>query len=407
MTDKKHSEIGASKAKEWFNCPGSVRLQKLGYNRTNIAAIKGNEAHDIAEQVLNIGKQTNFHFKGNSQVKELLDTLEHDMQEAVKLYVNTILNDIVQFVEQNPEQAKHFDVEKHLLVEQFLTSKLHENLYGTADAILILPTKFIVYDFKTGTGEDVHASNNLQLKYYTLLAWESLGFYCEEMENVIVQPRLSEYMDKEDLGPIRRADLNKDELVKFRNELIEAVGKVYQSELILNKGDHCKWCTAHGICPEYNKILTKTTNSNFELPNLKRMTVKRMKDILTHKKQIENFLKALQRHVQEGVLHGDIDPEKVGFKVVEGRPGNRAWKNEQRVVKYLTSKEIDPYKTSVVSPAQVFARIKARPDKKEIEDILNENIERPEGKPSLVPIDAAGEALSTRQLVENDYEVIE
>ena len=83
---REHSEIGASGAKRWMNCPGSVRLCRTIPNESSAAAEEGTAAHELAETCL----------KSGQDAVEFIDrtvhgfTVDEDMAEAVQVYLDYI-----------------------------------------------------------------------------------------------------------------------------------------------------------------------------------------------------------------------------------------------------------------------------------------------------------------------------
>jgi len=65
MPPKKHSDIGASSAGRWLNCPGSVKLLQDVPRKDSVYAQSGTAQHYIAEKCLRERKDA-IYFRGHN-----------------------------------------------------------------------------------------------------------------------------------------------------------------------------------------------------------------------------------------------------------------------------------------------------------------------------------------------------
>lgn len=244
-----HSKIGASSMKRWAACPGSVKLSEGVESRSSEFAAEGTMAHAVAEAWLNGDEpQSGDLFKWDDHGKACQAILDDTMIEHVGVYLDAV-------------HERCDGKRENLLVEQkFHLKDLHEDLFGTSDAIVWQPAarRLSVIDLKYGAGVPVEVRDNPQLLYYGLGAllanpqWKPA-----EVEVVIVQPRCPH----ED-GPVRSHVVPVVDLIDFAGELVDAVKRVeqatreFQADLdqweleFLSPGDHCRWCPAAGLpCP--------------------------------------------------------------------------------------------------------------------------------------------------------------
>lgn len=71
-----HSKVGASSAKRWMACPGSVRLSEGIESKSSKFSIEGTQAHALAEQWLTAG--------------ECPVNADQEMAENVRVYVDWV-----------------------------------------------------------------------------------------------------------------------------------------------------------------------------------------------------------------------------------------------------------------------------------------------------------------------------
>lgn len=373
-----HSEIGASSAYRWTVCQGSVQLCRDIPQTTSEYAEEGTRVHEICEQILNIGLKNDFVLKNNKEVKEIFEPLTDEVKECVKLYVNTIVSDLSKF--KNPS----------CFVEQKLVNlKIHENMYGTADFVIVdeKDNKAAIYDYKHGAGVFVKADNNKQLQYYASCLNSMYGI--TNIECVIVQPRTEDYQDTEDLGKVRRVLYDEKQIKEINKYFYRCIQQVYSLRAVRNSyevlhiGDHCQFCPALATCPaQYKNAIELAKNDfkdgeAFQLPEVKGMSLSEIKKVLMYGDQLTNFVKAVNKHALDLMLGGvPID----GYKVVEGRKGFRKWVDEKQVQIFLNHNGVDPFEKKLKTPAQVEKEIKDKKVKKQINDFCTQN----EGKATLV-----------------------
>lgn len=241
MTDavpEGHSKHGASSADRWWpdHCPGSVRLSEGMPDHKSEYAAEGTVAHGIAEEALRSGLNVE-RFIGEVRVVDgYRIKVDEEMTDAVAEYVTTVRQDI------KPGDVYGFEVKFHL-------KQLHEDLWGTSDAVVYSPAAYLlrVYDYKHGAGKRVEVVDNPQLKYYGLGAAlsERFGGAVKEVELVIVQPRCDHPE-----GAVRRWRIPAVDLIDFSADLLHAVWTTERNDASIRPGEWCQWCPAAGKpCP--------------------------------------------------------------------------------------------------------------------------------------------------------------
>lgn len=363
----KHSNLGASGAERWFNCSGSVELQKGIPNTSSEAAKEGTLAHELAEQIL-LGET-------NIALEKLKNQESQEMLDAVWVYTDYVLNKV-----KKPNQELHVE-------RQFDLSFIHEGMFGTNDACIIdRGTKTLeIIDYKHGEGKYVEVENNLQLLYYALGAYYNLAIDrllpLSNIKLTIVQPRFK------GADPIRSWEIDVKTLLEFEGTLRQKVKKVLENPE-LKMGEWCRWCTAKAVCPLQKSKALEVARANFgvdkklQLPEIKALTNKELSEVLNYKKDINSWLIAVEKEA----LRLAIDGEDIHGYAVSTKKTHRKWSVEdKKLIEFLTQaglaeKEI----LQVITPSQVEKKLSKI--NKEYKSLVDELTIRPKGADTLVRI---------------------
>lgn len=306
---QKHSKIGASGAKRWMSCPGSVRLSDGIANRTSEYAAEGTAAHTLAENCLRTGTPVQ-NWKGKSIEGFVVNT---DMAEAVNVYIESCNTDF------QPGDEQEFEV-------RFALSELHTGLFGTADRVRYRPaTRTLrITDYKHGAGVPVEVEENPQLMYYALGAIYHSKLPVWDVELEIIQPRCP-HPD----GPVRMWKTDIIELIEFADKLKEAAFATEDPEAPLVTGEHCRWCPAAGFCPALAKKALKAAQTDFG-PALA-YEPGELAEALEILPTVEQWVKSVRAFAYEEALAGRIPP---GHKLVEKR-ATRKWRDDEKAASAL------------------------------------------------------------------------
>ena len=310
-----HSKLGASSAKRWMNCPGSVALIDLCPPQASTAfSVEGTTAHDLAEKCLN------------------------DMTLAPSDFIGKKINDF----EITKEMAGHVDgyiayiqklvrdTEGELLIEhKFHLNHLHPDLYGTCDAVIMEEFGTLhVVDLKYGAGVYVDAERNEQIMYYALGALR-LGDFSNVRLHVY-QPRI-----ETDGEPYRTWDIHPKDLFEFGKLLKEKAMLAKKKNAPLLPGDYCRFCAAAGLCPALQSTAMEAAKSDFKddaLPSVEALSLERIAKIVELKPTIEKWLKS----VKDLALLKMYAGEKIeGLKLVRSN-SRREWRDEAKAAEYLS-----------------------------------------------------------------------
>lgn len=211
----------------WANCPGSVRESDGLPNVSSPAAEEGTLAHSIAAELLEHPERR--------LAMELL--YEKEMLDYIQMYLDVIeITDAPGRTVLGIEEA--FD----------MSTTLHPRLFGTTDtwAYYLDQRLLRVYDLKYGK-KAVKVSENLQLLYYATGALLRLPFPVDEIELVVVQPRVPRY--GEVVFRWRFPFLEK--MLDFIAYLVERAQATEALNAPLVTGSWCFFCPANtaGTCP--------------------------------------------------------------------------------------------------------------------------------------------------------------
>lgn len=345
MTQKAHSKIGASSCYRWWECPGSVGLSADLIKVSSPYADEGTAAHEAVEVSLK-----NWEHPGMLLGKNTRNGIEvdEDMVNCAEHMMEVIAEDFFKHFGFNPKADKLKD---YLMVEKkFDLSHIHEGLFGTNDACLLIPfTKLYVYDFKYGQGVAVDVENNKQLMYYALGALEG-NDDINEIELVIVQPRAFHVK-----GPVRRWCITREEIMQFKAELIEHADDALSLDAPLNEGYWCKFCPALGVCPQVAGVASQLAKADFTkpttpaLPTPESLTVEQLASVLAKTDLLGDWIKGVEAYAQGLLEAGRAVP---GFKLVRKR-AIRKWADEGKVESVFKHLGKELYETKLKSPAQL------------------------------------------------------
>lgn len=350
MSETKHAVLSPSSSSRWMSCPGSVVLEEGEPNNDNEYSREGTLAHAVAAHCLQHGVDaagiTSWDLPDRTGLVKK-ETVSEEMREYVQEYVD--------FVREKAEGH-------HLLVEQGLDLSWLTNepdAIGTADAVIIHQNGETLHliDFKYGFNE-VPAQDNSQLRIYGLAAgdvFEMLGDY-KNFKLGIYQPRINNIDD--DI-------LTLEEMKKFEEEVRAAVKRVEEArksnslEGFLKTGKHCKWCRAAAKCPKLTQEIIDMTGVDFEDETQHELIDPvDLAKVGAKLELLEGFLKSARRKIEAEIFAGR--PVK-GWKLVEGKKGNRAWIDDddvKKAMKKLGIKEADMTVLNLLSPAKLEKKLK-------------------------------------------------
>ncbi len=353
----RHSLLSASSSHRWINCPPSARLCESYEDKSSDYAAEGTDAHSLCEYKL----------------KSALGIEAQDPTENLIYYneeMEDCANSYAAYVMELVEAAKEKSADPVVLIEQHLDySRFVESGFGTGDCVIVADGTLHIVDYKHGKGVQVEADNNPQMMLYALGALEIFdGIYdIDTVSMTIYQPRRAN---------VSTFAMAKDDLYQWVEETLKPAAELaYAGEGDFKCGDWCQFCKAKQDCrkrAEYNMELAKY---DFQLPPL--LTDEDIEIILDRIDGLVSWVNDIKEYALQAAVGGK---EWHDWKLVEGR-SNRRYTDENVVASTVTAAGFDPYERKVLGVTAMTSLL----GKKRFEEVLGGYIEKPQGKPTLVP----------------------
>jgi hypothetical protein len=276
----------------------------------------------------------------------------------------------LEFITKQVQVAKQSCPDPQVLVEQRLDfTRWVPESFGTADCIIVSDGTMTVVDFKYGLGILVEAENNSQMRMYALGAlhlFESL-YDIQTIRMIIFQPRRDN---------VSIAEIATDALLQWAEEiLIPAATLATNGEGDYKAGKHCQFCKIKAICRKRAEYNLQLAQYDFAVPDI--LADDEISMILDRADIFIGWINDIKDYALEQAISGKQYP---GYKVVEGR-SNRRYTNSDAVAAAVTDAGYDPYEKKLMG---VTAMTKLLGTKK-FNTLLGSLIEKPQGKPTLVP----------------------
>lgn len=365
-----HALLSPSGAKKWLSCAASLACEKDIPNTSGKSAVTGTACHTIAEVHLNayirgtalpLEREVGAYVldEGKGQIKALISP----MKGAV-----LITADMIEQVRKYTDYCKAIiDVATYAKLEMRvnLTEVLHPGYegvetFGTADLVAVLEKAntdehmLIIGDLKTGRHR-VEAKENKQLMLYALGVYRRLKrrYNIKNIRLVIFQPYA---------GGAAEWDISVEGLELFakfaQKRALLALDAYSRGKKNLKASDFrptvegCQWCRFSEQCAArtktVNSVLAEELEDDFALELTPEQLVSEYEKLPLLRQHIDKVEKAMSAALHSG--------KKVpGYKLVEGRPGNRSWSDEKWVEELAARHNVDMdllTKKSVMSPTE-------------------------------------------------------
>jgi hypothetical protein len=356
-------------------CPGSVTLEADIPDSSSAYAREGTAAHELAAMVLEDTSSTANDYVGkkiafNDHGEDVLWPITKEMAEYV--------DDYVKFVRERAE-GKILHVECKLSIGH-ITSE--DGATGTSDVVIIDREQeaIEVIDLKYGMGVRVDAEHNAQMQMYALGAlyeYELISDF-SWVTMVIHQPRLNH---------VSEWNIPVDQLLRFGDEARNAADRVRWEEPTFNAGEkQCRFCKAKAVCPALRAEVTEIVGGAATLEDFTPEVVDSQTGdnylpmAMSKVGMVEDWCKAVRAEVERRLLAGQtVD----GYKLVEGRKGNRAWSDEgavEQLFKSFRLRQEEMYDFKLISATKAEKLLKENPKRWAKTEQL---ITRSDGKPSV------------------------
>ena len=376
-----HAGLSASGSKRWLSCPPSARLERKFPDKAGEAAQEGTLAHALAEARIRC-------WIGELSLRELAVRTETIFRDP--LYSPEMDEYVQEYVDLCTEKIN--EAQGVALVEERLDfSRWVRNGFGTGDMVIIGDGVLEIVDLKYGKGVPVSAEGNTQMQLYALGAIEQYG-YIYDFDHVrmsIFQPRN---------GGLSTQLLSVHELLAWGESIKPIAELAYEGKGDFKAGDHCRFCRAAAQCKalaDYNMEIAKLEFRDADL-----LTDDEVSFVLERVDGLVRYAEKIKTHALEEALKGHRWP---GFKVVEGR-SNRKITDEKKAAALLRKAG---YADDVIYKPiemQTITALEKIVTKKKFGELLGSVVEKPPGKPTLVPED---DKRPEYDPVQSEFEVME
>lgn len=358
-----HYTLSPSGAHRWMTCIGSAKMEEGLPDDPSEYADEGTAAHMLAKIAWDEGRDTAAYVGRRLDLGHKTWEVTEEMADEVRKYLNTL-----KALSVNGETFTEVEIPiAHITGEADSVS--------TSDAIIVdvANKELIGADLKYGMGIRVFAKDNPQLMLYLLGEYDvySLVYDITQVRGIIHQPRL-DHVDEwtwtiAELEEFREKVRDK---AKMATEVLALTDKVEIERWLLPGKHQCQFCKAKGgndmfpdMCPALSKKVEKDIGADFEalveggtklVDELVPQTADGIGVKMDATDLMEIYIKAVRARVETLLLQGmKVMSPSGGYKLVEGRQGNRAWASADEAEKLLKSfrlKTEEMYDLKVISP---------------------------------------------------------
>ena len=424
-----HSYWSASKFESLMLCPGKIVLEDGAPDNTNAYAAEGTAAHQVLTWALQeerpaaayTGRLIHLNDAGkpcepDAAVYQF--EVDEEMAEHVQVCIDYVTDlrgdDGVVFADIRVNYSTYLDVAE-------------DTAWGTADVIIARGAELIVVDFKYGRGVEVDADGNPQMSLYglgALQAYQGLVADFERVRMAISQPRVKRAPSEwdcsvEELEAWGRSTARSAVATCVNAKMYEK-GAEWQSTFLRPAEKACKFCKAKATCPALRDEVAATVSTLGATPatpdefaEIEMATADALKHAdehwlaaaLSKVDLIEDWCKSVRAETERRLLAGQAVP---GWKLVQGKKGNRAWSKPadvEALFKSMRLKESEMYDFKLISPATAEKLAKAKVIGPRQWPKVQELITQSEGKAHVAPDSDSRPALAVTPVVDDFTDV--
>lgn len=383
-SQRNHALLSASGAGKWLNCTPSAKLEdEYGEKIDSVYAQEGTLAHELSElylrrDTLNSISEQDF----DQHLEEIManDLFNEEMLEVVPIYTDYCIAELGAAQEDNPYAV--MEIEQKLDLTEYVPES-----FGTADCIIINDDLLEIIDLKYGKGVPVYADWNKQLMLYGLGALHKYDtmYDIENVRLTIVQPRIDN---------ISSFLISVAELRKWAEEELKPKAQLaFNGEGELNAGDWCRFCAVRNQCRKLYEQQFKIAQHEFAEPAL--LTDDEIADIVRRTPKLIEWANSITEYAQAKAI--TENKQWPGLKLVEGI-SRRKWVDEDQASNTifarcpeLTEDEVFNMKLKPITSIEKIV------GKKRFAELLSDVVIKPQGKPTLVPLEDKRPAMGYAQ----------
>lgn len=376
-----HALLSPSASHRWLNCTAAPLLEEKMPNKDTDYTKEGTLAHAYCAKALKglLGRRTVAEDEEIAQLHGAYFT--NDMLDHVETYATIVGDKYTRAVRKVKDSV--------LLVEERLDfTRWVPESFGTADALVISDDLMEVIDFKYGKGVEVSATWNPQMMIYALGALAAFEdeYNIRRVRMTIIQPRLNNLSEFE----IEVAGLKwwaGNVLTPKAEEAISGKGKQYT-------GEWCRFCRCKTTCAKLagecfaiaEQFADKETVSDEDMATV----------ILPKLATIKAWASAMEEYALDEALKGK---QYEGYKLVEGR-SIRKITDPAELAARLLDNGFERDKIYKPEELETITTLEKLVGKKTFAELSKGVVDKPAGKPTLVPESDKREALNSAQ---NDF----
>jgi hypothetical protein len=387
-----HAILSPSASKRWGSskgCPASAARSVGIVSKSNAASRKGTAKHMVSAICLEknlepasfLGRLVVFVSEVDAPNKERecfaedvnLDTVilqaEFQVDDEFISHCEIYVNYVREYV---ALCGGEMFVEQRLSIEHITKEK---DAKGTTDALVITPKVLTVIDAKFGVGrvnafdqvlravvnpvtgeitEPAVLEPNSQLAMYADagLVEHAMFYDFERVTLIIVQPALKH---------VSEFSLSVPELKAYIEKLRAAADATRDPNAEFNPtSDNCFFCPARLTCAAREAFVLNAVLGDFDdltFAEAKVVKANEIGDLYDKLGLIRGWCDDVEERVMAALDNGQVVRRADGlrYKLVSGKPGNRAWSDEQRALELMTEmrlKDSQMYTMNLISPTQ-------------------------------------------------------
>lgn len=381
-----HAKLSPSGSKKWLNCPASIRLEQDIIEEESSYAREGTVAHTLAELVTSKKLKLINSKEYNKKIKEIELEIDAEMIAITADYSNHIEKVYNSYIEAYIELETKVDI-----------SRVSSECWGTADAIIINDDVLEIIDFKYGRGVEVTAESNSQMMLYAIgvLDMYSYMYSPNLIKMTIYQPRI---------GNISTYTISKQELLEQATKFKEKAELTNSIEEVPCAGKWCRtgFCKARTNCKTYSNYI-------MELDKYKDISEHSLTDndldyILTRIDDLVSYAQKIKEYATTEIWNENKELEN--WKIVEGTSRRKITADDEVIANILAKKLNTDKNEFYVLKLKSLAELEKNYTKKVINDAISDYIEKPEGKPTLVPMSNKKDAIYKNNVSEDFNHII-
>lgn len=374
-----HALLSPSSAHRWLLCLPSARMEEGYPDTTSQAATEGTIAHEVAE----------------AYASARLNDEDEPVANLVTGYINSFaaLHDLTDYdagemirhAKQYADLAERIreDLQAHCETGAYALTEVRVDLndyipegFGSVDLLCYSSETLAIVDYKYGKGVRVKAEGNPQMLIYALGALSYvrgvMGKSPKYIAMTIYQPRL----ESEDTWVI-----STKELKEWGKETLKPIAKrAFAGEGDPFPGEHCRFCRAKVDCPARKKQIYDLRDFALTHTEHKRLTDEELAEVLDQAELVRDYLKAAEDEAYARIGNGATLPR---WKVVPGRSVRKVTDEGAMCARLKLNgfKEADFLETKLLG----IGKLEKLVGKKAFTADYSDLVEKPEGKPTLVP----------------------